>query len=196
MAAGSPRPRAYRLARTLWELWPDANPLRRTSDRVEAWILIALCAMFLTGGPVAAVAAGRYVYDAARSAERTSHPVMAILVGNALPLEAGGQRAAAPARWTWPGSGAGLARVQVPSGARAGTTVRVWLDSGGRLTGTPMRGSGLATDVTVAAVFALAALGASLLAVAVTTRNLLRRRRLAAWEAAWRVTGPRWSRQG
>lgn len=195
MAADPARPRAERLARALRELWPDGNPLRRTSDRAEAWILIALCAMFLVGAPVAAVAAGGYVYGAAVRAERAAHPALAVLLANARRSEAGAQRATAPASWAAPGIEAGLGRVQVPLGARAGTVVRVWLDASGQLTGAPMRGTGLTGDVAVAAVFAPVALGAALLAVAAMARNLLRRRRLAAWDAAWLRTAPRWRRR-
>ncbi len=195
MAAEPARPRVGRLGRALRELWPDGNPLRRTSDRVEGWLLIALCAMFLIGAPVAAVAAGGYVYGAAVRAAQTSHPALAILLANARRSEAGALRASAPASWAAPGSDAGLGRVQVPLGTRAGTVVRVWLDASGQLTGAPMQGTGLAGDVAVAAVFAPATLAAALLAVAAMVRNLLRRRRLAAWDTAWRLTAPRWRRR-
>src|SRR5215470_3970240 len=44
----------------LWRRWrPDANPLRRTTDRMEAALLAVLIAAFLLGAPLAGIAAGR-----------------------------------------------------------------------------------------------------------------------------------------
>ena len=51
---GRPR-RRTRLARALGL---DRNPLRRASDRAEAWIRIALLAVFLIAGPIAALSVG------------------------------------------------------------------------------------------------------------------------------------------
>src|SRR6516162_6656333 len=43
----------------LVRLWrPDGNPLRRTADRVEGVVIAVLVAAFLTGAPLAALAAG------------------------------------------------------------------------------------------------------------------------------------------
>ena len=46
-------PRPTRLARALGL---DSNPLRRASDRAEAWIRIGLLAVFLIAGPMVASA--------------------------------------------------------------------------------------------------------------------------------------------
>lgn len=40
----------------------DGNPLRRASDRAEAWIRIGLLAAFLVAGPLAAIVAGQWMY--------------------------------------------------------------------------------------------------------------------------------------
>src|SRR5438034_11688400 len=56
-----------RLARR-WR--PDGNPLRRTSDRIEAVLLAILIAAFLCGAPLAGIAAGR---AAAASNIRAEH---------------------------------------------------------------------------------------------------------------------------
>jgi hypothetical protein len=50
-----------RLARALGL---DGNPLRRASDRAEAWIRIGLLAVFLIAGPLAALGAGGWAYHA------------------------------------------------------------------------------------------------------------------------------------
>jgi hypothetical protein len=45
----------------------DGNPLRRASDRAEAWIRAGLVVVFLIGAPMAAVAAGLSTAHAAGS---------------------------------------------------------------------------------------------------------------------------------
>jgi hypothetical protein len=57
---GQPR-RRTRLARALGL---DGNPLRRASDRAEAWIRIGLLAVFLIAAPMAAPAAGAWAHRA------------------------------------------------------------------------------------------------------------------------------------
>jgi hypothetical protein len=63
---GRPRGRT-RLARALAL---DGNPLRRASDRAEAWIRIGLLAVFLIAAPMAAAAAGGWAYHAGVTAAR------------------------------------------------------------------------------------------------------------------------------
>jgi hypothetical protein len=72
----------------------------------------------------------------------------------------------------------------------------VWVDAAGRPAEPPPRHSqveGQAVMAAMAAVFALAILlgGAGFFA-----RHGADRRRLAAWDAEWRATGPNWSRHG
>jgi len=45
-----------RVAGVVRGLWPDRNPLRRSSDRAEAGIIAGLAAAFLLGAPLIAVA--------------------------------------------------------------------------------------------------------------------------------------------
>ena len=48
----------------------DGNPLRRTSDRAEAWIRAGLLAVFLIAGPMAALGAGGWAFHAGITAAR------------------------------------------------------------------------------------------------------------------------------
>lgn len=185
------QPPDHRLGAALRELMPDANPLRRRCDRVEAWILVALCIVFVTGGPVAAAIAGGYVYAAGLRAERISHPVSATVLSNGRRSDLG-QTTSALVSWTSSGGDARVSRVHVPAAARAGSVVRAWADGSGQLTGAPPRGAELAANVAVAASFTFVALGALLMSAAVIVRHVLRRRRMAAWEADWRSIEPRW----
>ena len=62
------RPRGLtRLARALGL---DRNPLRRATDRAEAWIRAGLLAVFLIAGPMAALSAGHWAYHAGTTAAR------------------------------------------------------------------------------------------------------------------------------
>ena len=125
---GGPRPTA-RLTRALGL---DSNPLRRTSDRAEAWIRAGLLVVFLVAGPMAAVIVG--------------------------------QRTAA--------TGGAQASAHVTDGPQH---------------------SGLADDALLWAILALVAVAFALLVAMLLVHRFLNWRRLSAWEAAWRATGPRWT---
>lgn len=180
--------------RRLWGLWPDRNPLRRRCDRVEAAILAGLVAAFVLGGSLAALTAGRWTYDTALRNEQAGraarHQVAAVLLTTAQ----GWSPAMVQARWAAPGGVRRTGWVPVPAGSPAGSTVRVWIGPAGRPAEPPLRHSqivGQAVMAAAAAVFAVAMLlgGAGLFA-----RHVADRRRLAAWDAQWRTTGPKWSR--
>jgi hypothetical protein len=195
---GRPRLKA-RLARVLAV---DGNPLRRASDRAEAWIRAGLLAVFLAAGPAAALAAGHWASSAAGAgagAPPTAHlrAVEAVLLQPAMtgagPAAAGRDgRVWVRARWEDADVSAATVEVPAPAGAPAGAVVTVWLDASGRIAGSPepARSPGAAV---LAAMVALAAVGLALLAVLRLTQLFLNWRRLAAWEAAWRSVGPRWT---
>ena len=157
------RPRGLtRLARALGL---DRNPLRRASDRAEAWIRVGLLAVFLIAGPMAALGAGHWAYHAGITAARVP---------------------AAPAHRVKP-----AALQQAPTITdlpRVGQGVRAWARGEG--TGPSAR-----TGEVLAAVMTLAAMALALLAALRLTLAFLTRRRLAAWETAWSRVGPQWSKR-
>jgi hypothetical protein len=73
--------------------------------------------------------------------------------------------------------------------------VSVWIDAAGRLTGPPLQPLQVRGRAVLAAIFAPVVLGEVLLCVGQLAHYLLERRRLAAWDADWRATGPQWTRQ-
>jgi len=77
--------------------------------------------------------------------------------------------------------------------ARAGTTLRVSVDASGRLTGFPFQHGQIEREAVLAALLASFGLGLVLLGGGVLARRLLDRRQLAAWDAGWQATGPRWT---
>jgi hypothetical protein len=186
-----------RIGRAVRGLWPNRNPLRRTTDRIEAGIVAALLALFMILTPMAAVFAGRFAYGASLRAERAQqakwHQVAAVLVEDGASAEYG---ATAIAQWTTPSGEVRAAEITVPAGSKAGTTVKVWVDSAGRLTGSPMQGSDVAGNVIVATLGAVAAVGILLLSAGAAAHVILGRKRLAAWDADWRATGPQWTHLG
>ncbi len=191
-ALGAPRWGWVR--RRLWRLWPDRNPLRRRCDRVEAAILAVLVAVFILGGSLAALAAGRWAYASALRTEHADqaarHQVAAVLLTTAGVWSP----AMAQARWTAPDGIRHTGWVPAPADAPAGTAVRVWVDAAGQPAEPPLRhfqAEGQAALLAIAALLALATLlaGAGLLA-----HHVADRRRQAAWDAQWRATGPKWSR--
>jgi hypothetical protein len=151
-----------RLARALGL---DRNPLRRATDRAEAWIRVGLLGIFLIAGPVAALDAGHWDYHAGITVARAP-TAPAHRVKPAAPRQA-------PAI-------TGLLRVGR------------WDRPGARVTAT---GSSARTGVMLAAVMMLAAVALALAAVLRLARTLLDRRRLAAWETAWSRVGPQWSKR-
>ena len=159
------RPRGLtRLARALGL---DRNPLRRATDRAEAWIRAGLLAVFLIAGPMAALSAGHWAYHAGTTAARVP---------------------AAPAHRVRP-----AALQQAPTITdlpRVGQGGRVWAGAPGEGTGPSAR-----TGEVLAAVMTLAAMALALLAVLRLALAFLSRRRLAAWETAWSRVGPQWSKR-
>jgi type IV secretory pathway TrbL component len=153
-----------RLARTLGV---DGNPLRRASDRAEAWLRAGLLVLFLSAGPIAALTAAQW----------TTHAT-----GTATTVQPHAVRAAQPSTTTTPAGGTVAVR-----GAR-------WEDASGsgQVTGRQQR-DGSAFAGVLAAVLALTFTAFALLIALRLIQWLIDRRRLAGWEAAWRATGPRWT---
>jgi len=196
--ATRPRP-----PRALWlrERWPDHNPLRRTSDRVEAAIFAAALILFLAGAPLLALFAWHWADGAALRVQQRQqaawHQVSAVLLANARPVVDIGYGGLAgsevPARWTAPDGTARTGDVPAPASAQAGRTVRIWVDQSGALTGPPLRAEQATSQAALASVLAVFVLGTVLVCAMSLAVHLLDRRRLAAWAADWRSTGPRWN---
>ena len=180
----------------LWrELRPDHNPLRRACDRVEAALLAGLLAAFLIGVPVAAAFAGWSQDHTERARQSSWHQVRAVVLAAAPDGGYAGDDAAVLATWAAPGGARRTGRVVAPPRARAGGTVMVWIDESGRPAHAPVRPGPMAGEAVVVAVLAAAAAGSPLLGAAALARRVLTRRRLAAWDAEWLATGPRWTSQ-
>jgi hypothetical protein len=180
----------------------DRNPLRRRSDLIEGWLLPAAIAVFLAASPLVAAAAGLWVRAdnaAATHAQLSWHRAPAVLLKAAPGPEMSDNGAntwlvQAPARWT-SGGQTRTGSVPAPAGTSAGSTVRVWLDRAGNVRTPPLTAAQVSDRVIAATLIALAGLAVFLASMALLTRRVLDRRRLAGWESAWLSVGPQWSHQ-
>lgn len=194
-------PQPSRFRRWLRGLRPGRNPLRRASDRAEAALVAGLAAALLAGVPLAALSAARSSHDAGVRALHTQagwRQVPAVLLADAATAPAG--PASSPLRrvlanWTAPDGMQWTGRIPAPAGATAGTVLRAWVDASGRPTGIPLQHGQIERQAALAALFAAAGLVLVLLGAAALARRMLDRRRLAAWDAEWQATGPRWTTQ-
>lgn len=189
------------LARLLrgWRL--DRNPLRRGSDRAETVMLGVLLAMFLAAAPFAAHAAGSWAHATyarqAQAQRAVLRQVPATLLQAPSKLTAFPGAGVVPlgvdARWLAPDGQARTGLLFVPADATAGSTVLVWVDHAGRLADPPLGRTQLATRAQLAGEAAVGALAIALAVTGWLARRSLNRRRLAAWDADWLATGPRWT---
>ncbi len=180
----------------------DGNPLRRRSDRIEAWLAPAAVALFLAASPVAGVVAGAWVHAesaAAHNASLSWQRLRGVLL-EAAPGPAfsdhGSNAWLEPtlARWTVDGR-EHVGDVPAAAGSSAGSAVTVLVNRAGQVQLPPPTAGQVRGRVISATAIALGAIAVVLAAAAWLARLVLNRRRLAGWETAWLAVGPRWSRQ-
>ena len=180
----------------------DRNPLRRGTDRVEAILRLVLVILLVVVIPAAAVAAGRWADRPAlrqAQAERAAdHQVTAVLLENAPATGVPDpytsvQTTWVRARWQPPGQPPRTGEVLAVAGARQGSTVRTWIDRSGAVTAPPADHRVIVGYVFLAVMATFEVSWLVLLAAVLLVRRALDRRRLNAWEAEWRASGPRWS---
>ena len=191
-----------RLARLVRWLGFDRNPLRRGTDRIEAALRLVMMIMLVTAVPAAAVLVGQQAdhmaLNQAHAQQAADHLVNAVLVqqapatGSPDPYTSV-QTAWALARWQPPGLPPRTGEVLAMAGARKGSTVRTWIDASGAVTDPPLDHRDIAGDVSIAVIATFLVSGLVLLASSTLVRRVLDRRRLSAWDAEWRASGPLWS---
>ena len=180
-----------------WRL--DDNPLRRASDRAETLVLIVLAAVFVVCAPLIAPAAGAWAHAAAQRAEVAQaaswRQVTAVVVKAPTPPVVGYEYFAsmAQARWTAPDGAVVTNAVPVPAGTTAGAKVSVWTTRDGQPTPAPLNDSQVTNLTSLAELAGVAGLAVALALTDSLARWWLNRRRLAAWDADWQATEPRWT---
>ena len=173
------------------------NALRRPVDRIEGAILVVLSAALLVAVAVAAVL-GTHTYQSQRVASASLYPAVAVLI-QAGPFYGSVARIGqAEARWRDRGGGKRsgvLTTVSAPGivGAAAGARIPVWLDRSGQPVAPPDGPVAMVLNALAKGAAAAGGAGLALLICYALCRLALDRRRLAAWESAWSLTGPRWT---
>jgi len=188
--------------RTWRGLRPDRNPLRRRSDKVEAFIFGSLIVAAATAAPLAAVGASHEAFDnalhVAQVQQETGHQVRAVLVA-APATSVNGYTVAslvpARAQWKTPDGRSHAGPISVPSGSLKGQAFPIWTDADGNVSGPPLTRAQAADQGTFVGIMAVIVTLVTCLTTAGITRFVVNRRRIAAWEADWAVTAPMWSRQ-
>ncbi len=182
-------------------LRPDHNPLRRPVDRLESMLTLGLIALFLVATPLIALGVGRWAWDGAAATARTEqaawHKASAVVL-QGVPAPKNDPYGAIylaqiPVRWTGQDGTAHTGKVAAESGVRTGARVTVWTGSDGRLTGPPLGRAQMAHQAAFAGLMSVLGFSLLLAVTALVTRQMLQRRRMAAWDAEWRATGPLWS---
>ncbi|MFJ6084570.1 hypothetical protein ACIQI8_24515 [Streptomyces sp. NPDC092369] len=197
--------------RTLGGLWRwRRNPLRRTTDLVEAWLALVALLLILFVAPVVGALAGGVAQDALQQAVRDQRKARHLVTATVVrklddsPMDADPEtsssrmvRSRVIADWTGPDGtaqhGQALANLKVP---HRGDHFGIWTDAHGRPTVRPLD-SATATTHAVLAGFGAAMFTAGLVEAArrVVVWRMVRRR-YARWDQAWDRAGPDWGRTG
>ncbi len=193
-------PRVRWWARTVNTLRPDRNPLRRPVDRIEAMAVLALVAVSLIVTPLIAFGVGRWSWDngvAIAHAEQTSWHKVSATVLQGVPRPQDDPYGAIyltriPVRWIAAGA-PHTGTITTAAGVRTGATLTVWTGPDGQLTDAPLARAQIVHQAFFAGLLAVLGFSLSLGVTAFVIRRILQRRRMAAWDAEWRATGPLWS---
>jgi hypothetical protein len=173
------------------------NALRRPVDRIEGAFLVVLSVAFLVAMTVASILA-THTYQSQRAAAAGLRPALAILIQAGPPDGSLARFGQAEARWRDPRGGEQvgvLTIVTTPgiTGAAAHTRIPVWLDRSGQPVAPPAGAVAMIVNALAVGAAVAGGAGIALLISYTLCRLVLDRRRLAAWESAWSLTGPQWT---
>ncbi|MFJ3903056.1 hypothetical protein [Streptomyces sp. NPDC090025] len=198
-----------RAATGLWH-WRH-NPLRRTTDLIEAWVALAAAALLFLGVPLVGWAAGAAANGSLQRSVRLQQqdrvPTVARVVRAAgrsstperISESAGEQRLrpSVVANWTAPDGSTRTGTVTTTrEHSHPGDLFPLWTDRAGRAVSAPMhaetaRAHALVAGLTVALLAGLLVESGRRLVV-----HRLTRRRYARLDRAWAQVGPDWGRTG
>jgi hypothetical protein len=176
----------------------DDNPLRRRSDRVQTWLRLGVCALFV-GGLVVAGIVGHSSYRHGLAAEQRaeqSHQVTAHVVSvvSWASDQAGGY-VPASTRVVWHDAAGRRHTEDIVAQAYAGESVRVWVDPDGRASLTRHTHARTLAGAVVSGLSVATIAAAGLFSAYFAAVLLIDRRREATWDREWLVVEPGWRRQ-
>jgi hypothetical protein len=177
------------------------NPLRRRSDTVEAWIVLAAWILALLGGLLAGQAGAVAMDDAFASRRAQVRPVPAVLTEDAaeesqsVTSGTSSDTVWVKVRWTADDGSTHTGRAKAGTGTAAGARVTVWTDRAGVLVAQPPTVTEARLQSALAGVLIAFGVGGTVLLCGRLVRRGLDRRRLAQWDAEWERVGPQWRKR-
>jgi hypothetical protein len=179
---------SWRVRMVRW-LGFDRNPLRRRSDRAEAWLVLLVIVAFVPLSVLAASRAGGWVREGGVREQQASHAhhVSAVLLAGPTltrPMLGLPPWELAPARWRLGGT-TYIGEVRAAYGTPKGAIVRIRVDRNGQVISSSPTAGQLADRVVATEVVAPLVLAVALAFALCVLHWLLNRRRFAGWEAEW-----------
>ncbi|EPD63060.1 hypothetical protein [Streptomyces sp. HGB0020] len=175
-----------------------SNPLRRRSDVLEAWIVLAAWTVATLGAVVAGVVGAQAVQRAVERDRAERRPVTAVLVrtvpGSGRDVVTGVRydMVLAKVRWTDADGAVRTGTTKVTPTAGPGSTVPAWTDGHGRLVSRPVAPAEATTRVVMAGTGVALATGALVLVGGRLLRMRVERRATLEWGVEWdRIDRPR-----
>ena len=184
------------VGRSLRRFTLGSGPLKRRSDRVELVSRIMLALALLAAAPLAVTAgttlSASLSATAAAQARSSVQEQATLLADAATRPTPGSQTVPTSATWPGPDGTAHTGAVAAPPGARAGTTVKVWVDRSGEPVEAPLSDAAIADEALVAGAVTFLGVVIVALSVHLVVLWLLARRRARRWEAGWAQVEPLW----
>jgi hypothetical protein len=175
------------------------NPLKRGSDRVEAWALLLSGLLLVVGAPVVGVESGLATMADAARPPADWKPVPAVVTHKAPPpstitgVDSAGRPVRATVRWHVDGhdhTGEALVRPNSP----AGTRTTIWLDPTGAVHQGPTAPLDARSDAVTFGILTGSATALFATGSYAAVRCALDRRRSADLDREWAMIGPVWRR--
>ncbi|WP_093622716.1 Rv1733c family protein [Streptomyces sp. 3213.3] len=172
------------------------NPLRRRSDVIEAWIVLATWVLALVGSLVMGLMAADTA-DLSLGRQRLErHSVSAVLTeraaGKTSVRALDDRHVWVTVRWTAPDGSPHTGQTKVPPDTAKGTRVTVWTDGRGRLTSKPLSSGEVRFQAAWAGTLAAIGVGTAAFGVSQVLRVRLDHRRMREWADEWQRVDTRW----
>lgn len=176
------------------------NPLRRRSDVIEAWIILAGWLLAPVGGLVAGLTAADAIERSTDRQRVDRREVSAVLVEDAEDRvhtrAVGDPRVWATVRWTAADGSTRTDEARVSALSPAGDRVTIWIDEDGRLAAEPLTEGEVRFHAASGGVLAAAGVSGIVLGAVWVTRLYLSRWRLKQWAVEWERIDMRWRKAG
>lgn len=175
-----------------------SNPLRRRSDVVEAWILLAAWLVATVGAVLAGVVATQCAERALARDRAARTPVAAVLVrivpGGTRDVVTGirHDRVVGSVRWTDAEGTVRTGVTPVKRDTEPGSPVRAWTDGHGRLVSAPVNAAEASARAALAGAGAALVTGSAVLVAGHLIRLRVQRRATERWGVEWERVGRHW----